>query len=76
MMSRTSRMLKWMGAATVLLAAAPIAWADDPSVPQHPRPVVVPEVHRNPQVTDPKHPAFHGTQPSRHLTVPHSTQAR
>jgi hypothetical protein len=28
MMSRASRMLKWVGAVTVLLAAAPIAYAD------------------------------------------------
>jgi hypothetical protein len=47
MMSRASRMLKWVGAATVLLAAAPIAYAEpvaSPSLPhvqpaQHVQPV-------------------------------------
>jgi hypothetical protein len=73
MMSRTSRMLKWIGAGTVLLAAAPIAWAEEPS---RPNPVVVPEVHMNTQVGEPAHPPFHGTCTSCHLTVPHSTQAR
>jgi hypothetical protein len=74
MMSRTSRMLKWIGAGTVLLAAAPIAWpAEQPS---RPNPVVVPEVHENTQVRESDHPAFHRTCASCHLTVPHSTQAR
>lgn len=73
MMSRASRMLKWIGAATVLLAAAPIAWADEPSGAH---PVVVPEVHKNPQVTVSPHPSFHGTCAPRHLTVPHSTKAQ
>lgn len=73
MMSRTSRKLKWIVAATVLLAAAPIAWAEEPSRPQ---PVVVPEVQQNPQVSEPANPAFHGKCAPCHLTVPHSTKAR
>ncbi len=73
MMSRTSRMLKWVGAATVLLAAAPIAWAEQPS---RPHPVVVPQVHKNPQVSEPAHPAFHGKRAPCHLTMPHSTKAQ
>jgi hypothetical protein len=73
MMSRTSRMLKWVGAATVLLAAAPIAWAEEPSRPHS---VVAPEAHKNPQVSEPAHPAFHGKRAPCHLTVPHSTKAR
>jgi hypothetical protein len=76
MMSRTSRMLKWIGAGTVLLAAAPIAWAGEPSRPQAPKPVVVPETHQDARGGGRIHPAFHGTCPSRQLTVPHSTQAR
>ena len=74
MMSRTSRMLKWVGAASVLLAAAPIAWAEPPSRPPHP--VVVPNVHKNPQVGSSAQPAIHGTHTSRHLTVPDSTKAQ
>lgn len=42
MMSRASRILKWAGAATILLVAAPIAWAGrapapaaEPSGPPH-----------------------------------------
>jgi hypothetical protein len=41
MMSRASRVLKWVGAGTVLLAAAPIAYAEssapnpDPNPPRH-----------------------------------------
>jgi hypothetical protein len=73
MMSRTSRMLKWIGAATVILAAAPIAWAEEPN---RPNPVVVPDAHKNSQVSEPAHPAFHGKCAPRHLTVPDSTQAR
>ena len=68
MMSRTSRMLKWVGAASVLLAAAPIAWAEEPARPPHP--VVTP------QVGTCEHPAIHGTYISRHLSVPDSTKAR
>jgi hypothetical protein len=66
-------MLKWIGAGAVLLAAAPIAWAEEPSPPN---PVVVPNVQRIPQVSGSAHPAFHGTCSPCHLTVPHSTQAR
>ncbi|HET9172800.1 MAG TPA: hypothetical protein VFN97_25460 [Actinospica sp.] len=74
MMSRASRMLKWVGAASVLLAAAPIAWAEEPSRPTHP--VVVPNAHKNPQVTGFADPVIHGTYTSRHLFVPDSTKAR
>jgi hypothetical protein len=73
MMSRTSRMLKWVGAATVLLVAAPLAWAEEPS---RPHPVVVPNVHKNPQVSIPAHPAFHGKCASGHLAVPDSREAQ
>ena len=38
MMSRASRVLKWVGAATVLLAAAPIAYAESPSPAPDPNP--------------------------------------
>lgn len=75
MMSRASRMLKWIGAGTVLLAAAPIAWAGEPG-PQSPKSVVVPETHCATRAAGRTHPVFHGTCPSRHQPVPHSTRAR
>jgi hypothetical protein len=67
-------MLKWMGAASVLLAAAPIAWAEEPS--SRPHTVVVPEVQKKPQVGKLAQHAIHGTYTSRHLTVPDSTKAQ
>jgi hypothetical protein len=38
MMSRASRVLKWVGAGTVLLAAAPIAYAESPAPNPEPNP--------------------------------------
>jgi len=46
MMSRASRILTWVGAGTVLLAAAPTAYAEEPAgaVPRQPKSVVVHEI--------------------------------
>jgi len=75
MMSRASRMLKWVGAGAVLLAAAPIAYADEPSAAasSHAKRV---SVHGAAPAVDAEHPPFHTACIFCHLTVPHSTKAQ